>query len=142
MGITILTRETFDEAVKANELLVVEFASPSNARATLEGSTLESLARDLREVAFARIDRVDEPAIAAMFGVSAGPALLIFRRQIVLYLESGEHPAERVEALVRQVRALDMDAIQAAIEAEKRAEAALRMRRVCPTARRGALQGG
>ena len=64
-----------------------------------------------------------------------------FRRQVVLYLESGQHPAERVEALVRQVQALDMDAIQAKIEEEKRAETALRMRRVCPTARRGPFEG-
>ena len=142
MRFTMLTRETFDQAVTANELLVVEFAAPSNAAATLDGPTLEHLAQRLGDVALARIDRADEPAIAAMFGLSGGPALLIFRRQVVLYLESGEHPAERVEALVRQVQALDMDAIKAAIEEEKRAETALRMRRVCPTARRGPVQGG
>jgi thioredoxin len=141
MGFTTLTREKFDQAVKANELLVVEFVSSSNPTAMLEVSTLESLAQRLGDVAFARIDRADEPAIAAMFGLDGGPALLIFRRQVVLYLESGEHPAERVEALVRQIQALDMDAIQAAIEEEKRAETALRMRRVCPTARRGPFQG-
>jgi thioredoxin-like negative regulator of GroEL len=107
----------------------------------LDGPALEILAQRLGDVAFACIDRADQPAVAAMFGLGSGPALLIFRRQVVLYLESGEHPAERVEALVRQIQALDMDAIQAAIEEEKRAETALRMRRVCPTARRGPFQG-
>lgn len=136
MGFTTLTRETFDQAVTANELLVVEFSWPSNPR-----SVLELLAQRIGDATFACVCRVDEAAIAAMFGLSSGPALLIFRRQVVLYLESGEHPAERIEALVRQVQALDMDAIQAKIEEEKRAETALRMRRVCPTARRGPFQG-
>jgi thioredoxin-like negative regulator of GroEL len=140
MGFTTLTRGTFDQAVKANDLLVIEFALSSSPTAVLDSSALESLAQRLGDVAFARIDRADEPAIAAMFGLGGGPALLIFRRQVVLYVESGEHPAERVEALVRQIQALDMDAIQAAIEEEKRAETALRMRRVCPTARRGPFQ--
>ncbi len=52
------------------------------------------------------------------------------------FLECAEHSVERIEELVRQVQALDMDAVRAAIEEEKRAEVALRMRRVCPTARR------
>jgi hypothetical protein len=135
MAIATLTRETFDQAVRSNELLVVGFAAPADATAmfeTLVGSI---------EATFARIDAADEPAIAALFGLEHGPALLIFRRQVVLYLESGVHSAERVEALVRQVQALDMEAIQAAIEEEKRAETALRMRRVCPTARRGPFSG-
>ena len=71
-----------------------------------------------------------------MFGLSEGPALLIFRQEVVLYLESGEHAAERIEELLQRVQALDMEAVRAAIEEEKRAEVALRMRRVCPTARR------
>ena len=141
MSSTTLTRETFDQAVRANDLLVVEFALPSSPLPVLDGPALEILAQRLGDVAFARIDGAEAPAIAAMFGLGSGPALLIFRRQVVLYLESGEHSAERVEALVRQIQALDMDAIQAAIEEEKRAEMALRMRRVCPTARRGPLQG-
>ena len=141
MSFTTLTRETFDQFVKANDLLVVEFGLPSSPMPVLDSPALEILAQRLGDVAFARIDGAEEPAIAAMFGLVSGPALLIFRRQVVLYLESGEHSAERVEALVRQIQALDMDAIQAAIKEEKRAEMALRMRRVCPTARRGPLQG-
>ena len=141
MSFTTLTCEAFDRAVKANELLVVEFVSRSAPIAAPEGSALEALAQRLDEVAFARIDRADEAAVATLFGLSEGPALLIFRQQVVLYLESGEHSAERVEALVRRVQALDMATVRDAIEEEKRAETALRMRRVCPTARRGPYQG-
>jgi hypothetical protein len=80
-------------------------------------------------------------AVAALFGLDSEPALVIFRDRIVLYLEPGVHPLERVEALLAQVRVLDMDQVRAAIEDEKRAEVALRMRRVCPTARRGRVGG-
>jgi hypothetical protein len=75
-----------------------------------------------------------------MFGLS-GPGLVIFRERIVLYCEPGMHSSDRVERLLALVRGLDMDAVRAAIEAEKQAAVALRMRRVCPTARRGPLPG-
>jgi hypothetical protein len=132
LGITILTGDSFAQAVADNDLLVVEFSAVSSAP-----SALEAVAQRTPQACFARVDPAAEPAIAAMFDLSAGPALLIFRQAVVLYLESAEHSVERIEELVRQVQALDMDAIRAAIQEEKRAEVALRMRRVCPTARRG-----
>ena len=55
----------------------------------------------------------------------------------MLYLEAGEHKSERIEGLLTQILALDMHAVREDIEEQKRAEIALRMRRVCPTARRG-----
>lgn len=131
MGIDILSRDTFAAAVSGSDVLVVEFSASPDTR-----SRLEVAAARLPSARFARIAPDDEVAVTAMFGLSEGPALLIFRQEVVLYLESGEHSAERIEELLQRVQALDMDAVRAAIEEEKRAEVALRMRRVCPTARR------
>jgi thioredoxin 1 len=132
LSIATLSGDSFGPAVAGNDLLVVEFSAASSAP-----SVLEAVAQRAPEARFARVDPAAEPAIAAMFGLSAGPALLIFRQAVVLYLESAEHSVERIEQLVRQVQALDMEAVRAEIEEEKRAEVALRMRRGCPTARRG-----
>ena len=131
MSISMLTRDTFAAAVAESDLLVVEFiGAPGILEAAAEGAP---------QARFARIESSDEGAVAAMFGLSEGSALLIFRQEIVLYLESGEHSLERIAELLQRVQALDMDAIRAAIEEEKRAEVALRMRRVCPTARRAPM---
>ena len=86
-----------------------------------------------------QIDPQAQPELAAMFGLRDGPALLIFRESIVLCLEEGEHSVARVDELLSRVLALDMNAVRAEIEEQKRAEAALRMRRVCPATRRGGL---
>jgi hypothetical protein len=133
MSVGFVTRDTFPAEVSEHELLVVEFF-PANTP-----NALESVAARSTQARFARIAPDDEPAVAAMFGLSEGPALLIFRQEIVLYLESGEHSLERIEELLQRVQALDMDTVRAAIDEEKRAEVALRMRRVCPTARRTPL---
>jgi hypothetical protein len=132
VSITILTGESFGQAVADNDLLVIEFSAGSSALPALEAA-----AQRTPQALFARVDPAADPAIAAMFGLDAGPALLIFRQAVVLYLERAQHCAERIEELLRQVQGLDMDAIRVAIEEQKRAEVALRMRRVCPAVRRG-----
>ena len=132
MSLMQLTDESFHESVARIEVLVVEFAS-----ATPPSGVLEELSQRHPSVVFARIDPQSHPNAPAMFGLGVEPALLIFREQVVLYLEAGEHKSERIEGLLTQILALDMHAVREDIEEQKRAEVALRMRRVCPTARRG-----
>ena len=137
MSVLQLTDESLQATVADSECLVIEFASSTPAP-----NALEELSRRHPAVVFARIDPQTHSKAAAMFGLGGEPALLIFREQVVLYLERGEHPMERIEGLLGQILALDMRAVRAEIEEQKRAEVALRMRRVCPTARRGPFQGG
>jgi thioredoxin 1 len=134
MSVQLLTRENFDDAVARHAVLVVAFAQTG-----ADPAPLDDLARGYTDVGFGRVDLDTEPELCAMFGLPPADALVIFRERVVLYCEPGLHPGSRVEALLAQVRALDMDAVRAAIETEKQAEVALRMRRVCPTARRGRL---
>jgi len=134
MDVQLLTRETFDDAVAHHDVLVVMFAGADADPAPFKG-----LAGGHPEAGFGRVEVDTEAELCAMFGLPAADALVIFRERVVLYCESGAHAASRVEGLLAQVRALDMGAVRAAIEAEKQAEVALRMRRVCPTARRGRL---
>ena len=135
MSVLTLTAETFDEAVSQTDVLVIELLGPG-------GGVLDAAELRAPEARYAQVDTAAEPAVPAMFGLSAGPGLIIFREKVVLYLESGEHTAQRVEELVRRVQGLDMDAVRAAIEEDKQAEIALRMRRVCPATRRRPAMGG
>ena len=132
MSLLALTRDALDEAVDRYPLLLIELTDAA------ADSTVEALAKTHPEVKFARAAEADAAGLRAMFGLK-GPGLVIFRERVVLYCEPGVHSGERVAGLIGQVRELDMDAVRAAIEEEKRAAVALRMRRVCPTSRRGPL---
>lgn len=134
MTIVVLQQSDFAAAVAESDVLVVGFSASAN------DGPLAAAAQRLPETRFAVIDAAAEDALHAMFGLTAGPALLVFRQQIVMYLEAGEHSANRIEQLVTAIMALDMDQVRADIEEQKRAEIALRMRRVCPATRR--IPGG
>lgn len=129
-----LTQSEFHSRVEASAVLVVEFAlSPPPSTGP------HPLSPRFPEVVFARVDPVAEPGIAQMFGLAAAPALLIFREGIVLYLEPGEHSAERTAGLLARISALDLGKVREAI-ARERAETSVHMRRMCPAARRGSFE--
>jgi thioredoxin 1 len=134
MGVLSLGDDSFRPTVESTAILVVEFAVGAAG-----DEPCHPLADRFPQVSFARVDLARAPAVAGMFGLGEEPALLVFRDRIVLYFETGAHGVERLTSLLTQVCALDMVRVREAIEEEKRAEVALRMRRVCPTARRGPL---
>ena len=131
-GTESLGQAEFDRMASASDVLVVEFGGrPSAAFLTA--------ARERTRNRFVQVNPASSPAIAAMFGVSEGPALLILRQKVVLYFDQTQHTAAEIRALVERVEALDMDAVQRALQAEREAEEALMMRRVCPATRRGRI---
>lgn len=133
MDILQLTAHNFDDAVSNADCLVVEFSSDA-------ADFLQRAALVTQEgVTWGHVDPKAHPRLAASFGLASDTALLVFRDQVVLYLEEGRHEPAIISDLLRQIVALDMRQVKSEIEAEKQAELALRMRRVCPTARRGPM---
>ncbi len=122
-----LDEESFDVAVRGSACLVVAFGG--------KPAWLDSTSH--AGVRFAWVDSARHPRLAAMFGLGPEPAVVVFREAIVLYCEAGTHTAEAIEGLLARIGDLDMERVRAEIEQERQAEVALRMRRVCPTARRG-----
>jgi hypothetical protein len=131
LGVTeIRGQADLDRIASDHDTLIVEFGSrPSDA--------LLEVASERTQNHFVHVDPAASPAIAAMFGLSEGPALLILRQKVVLYFDQVEHTAAEIGTLLERVGALDMDTVHRALQAEREAEEALMMRRVCPATRRG-----
>jgi hypothetical protein len=136
MAILSLTADNFDATVARSPCLLVEFSSNGEDFAERAGQLA-----DLHGVDCGLVDPRTEADLMATFGIEGDTALLIFRDQVVLYLKAGRHDAGQMADLVGKILALDMPSIKAQIEANKQAQLALRMRRVCPTARRGPMEG-
>jgi thioredoxin 1 len=136
MSVLPLTQDNFDSAVARSACLVVEFSDSvedfSNRASQISGAN---------GVEWGHVDLRTDAPLAATFGIASDHALLIFRDQVVLYLEAGKHDPSRIADLLDRIRALDMATVKAEIEAQKQAQLALRMRRVCPTARRRPIGG-
>jgi len=79
-------------------------------------------AEDNPDVVFAKVDTEANPDLSAAFEIRSIPTLMIFRDGIGVFSQAGALPRPALDDLLRQVRALDMDAVRAEIAAQSAAE--------------------
>ena len=77
------------------------------------------------DVVFGKIDTEAEPGLAAAFQIRAIPTLLVLRDGVVLAAQPGAVNAAGIDEIVRKVKALDMDEVRRAIDAQARATPAM-----------------
>jgi thioredoxin 1 len=70
-------------------------------------------------IVFGKVDTEAQEELAAAFGISSIPTLMVFRDQIVLYSRPGALPAPALDDLIRQAQALDMDEVRREIAAHE-----------------------
>ncbi|WP_214409033.1 thioredoxin [Sphaerisporangium fuscum] len=64
------------------------------------------------DITFGKIDTEAERALAEGFEITAIPTIMAIRDGIVVFAQPGALPEPALEDLIRQVRALDMEAIR------------------------------
>jgi thioredoxin 1 len=67
------------------------------------------------DAVFGKVDAEAQPALAAAFGISSIPALMVIRDGVILYARPGALPEPALEQLIARARALDMDEVRASI---------------------------
>jgi len=89
------------------------------------GPIFEDLSNKHTDVAFAKVDTEAEQTLAAQFGIQSIPTVAAFREKVLVFAQPGALPAEAMEELISQLKALDMDDVRAQIEkAQKEQELA------------------
>jgi thioredoxin 1 len=73
------------------------------------------------DIVFGKVDTEAEPELSGAFGIQSIPTLMVFRDGILLFEQAGALPAAALEELVRQVRALDMEAVRKEVAARQAA---------------------
>jgi thioredoxin 1 len=67
------------------------------------------------EAVFAKVDTEAEQALAASFGITSIPTLVIIRDNVIVYAQPGALRAAALEELITKAAALDMDEVRAAV---------------------------
>ena len=68
------------------------------------------------DITFGKIDTEAEQELSGSYGIRSIPTLVAYRDGIPLFSQAGALPAEAVEDLITQLRALDMTEIRAEYE--------------------------
>jgi thioredoxin 1 len=124
MSTVDLTLETFDDTIRENEMVFVDFWAEWCGPCRAFAPTYSAAADDNPDVVFAKVDTEDQQQLAGAFGIRSIPTLMVFRDQVLLYSEPGALPRAALDDLLGQVRDLDMDDVRRQIaEQEQHASA-------------------
>lgn len=111
-AIITLTKSNFDQIVAGGDIVVVDFWAPWCVPCKSFSKVIEQLAKQHTDIIFGSVNIDIETELANDFNVRSIPFIVILRRNIAIFAESGALTLVAMEDLIKQAKALDMDKIQ------------------------------
>jgi len=121
--VTELTNDTFAGFVDNNDIAIVDFWAPWCGPCRSFAPIFEQAAEANEDIAFAKINTEEQRELAAHFQIRSIPTMMVLREQIIVFSQPGALPAQALDQLIEQVKALDMDKVRNEITEQEQAGA-------------------
>ena len=114
-----ITGEDFNKTVRGEGITLVDFWASWCGPCMRFKPVFEKAAEANPDITFAKVDTEAEQGLARALGVSSIPTLMAFRDDVLVYREAGALPARALDALIDQIRELDMAELKEKIAEER-----------------------
>jgi len=121
MATVELTRENFDDVISRNDMVVIDFWASWCGPCKSFAPVFEAASEKFGGVVFGKVDSDAQQDLAAAFNIRSIPFVIVLREKVVLFAQAGVLPAEGLESVINQARALDMALVHKEI-AEQQAQ--------------------
>jgi thioredoxin 2 len=116
-NIVELTQATFQESIKADNTVIIDFWAPWCGPCKGFAPVFEQVAGEHPDVTFAKVNTDVEQELAGALGIRSIPTLMVFREQVLLFSQPGALSAGQLSELMEKVKGLDMEKVHQDIAA-------------------------
>ncbi len=108
MSTVDLTGQNFEDVVTRNDMVIVDFWAPWCGPCKGFAPVFEAASDKYPDMVFGKVNTDDEQELAGHFGIRSIPTLMVFREKVILFSQAGALPAQGLESVIIQAKALDM----------------------------------
>jgi thioredoxin 1 len=113
-----ITESSFENVIKTNEIVLIDFWAQWCAPCRQFGKTYEAVAAQYPGIVFGKINVEEEPVLSETFSIRAIPHIMVFKQGIVIYSDAGSMLESGLKELVQQALDADVSEIKDSLKDE------------------------
>lgn len=119
VNIKQITSDNFEDYINDNEMVIIDFWANWCAPCKTFTPIFDKVAELYPKIIFAQVDIEKEQELAQVFEIRSVPHLMVFKKGIVIYSESGTMPESILKELAEQAMTADVSEIVAQLDEDQ-----------------------